>query len=48
MAEQYKKTKIDFDNKMYVYLMKRLFDDIQESDGEYGYYRCNGKYYRNT
>lgn len=32
MAEQYKKTKIDFDNKMYVYLMKRLFDDIQESD----------------
>lgn len=32
MAEQYKKTKLEFDNKLYVYLMKRLFDGIQESD----------------
>lgn len=32
MADQYKKTKLEFDNKIYVYLMKRLFDDIQETD----------------
>jgi hypothetical protein len=32
MAEQYKKTKLEFDNKLYVYLMKRVFDGIQESD----------------
>ncbi len=32
MAEQYKKTKYDNDNKIYVYLMKRLFEEIQETD----------------
>ena len=32
MAEHYKKTKYENDNKIYVYLMKRLFDDIQETD----------------
>lgn len=32
MAEQYKKTKSDYDNKAFVYLMKRLFEDVSETD----------------